>query len=814
MTPLSIDATEARRFLRRLDPATETWCFRTIADSQVSRGARNHDGDLRQLLPQLQAAQQQDAGVFVVINAGGHRKDEITRVRAVFADTDGAPLEPILQCGLVPHLVVESSPGKWHVYWLVDGLALEDFARVQKSIAHEFHSDNVVCDLPRVMRLPGSWHLKGEPWQVVVRMENDHPPYAASDVLARFDRSADIQSRGDTEGRKVVETNRHADVLQRSFDLARLVVKGSFSRGAALTALHAERDAGRWTRNVPDSELEDALDGAIHKLADGSWSSKHLPGAPEPLRKPVPPADPYPVDALGPMLGNACRGMQRIIQAADAVCGSSLLAAVSLATQGHADIVLDGRREPLSLWFLTVADSGERKSAVDAEAVRPIRSYEDRQLRAYEAALQEHDRRLKAWNFRNDALKSRARARKPDPGFDLDAELKLLGPEPEPPQVPLLVVADFTVEGLAKHLIRGRPTIGAFTDEGALVFGGHAMSKESVARTAGSLSLLWDGGDLDRMRAGDGQVKLSGRRLAVHLMVQPVIAERALADDVLCGQGFLARALLAWPASTAGTRRYRAESVCDSPELLAYGRGLSALLALPLPYREGARNELAPRALPLSQRASERWVALHDDINSEMGAAGVYADVKPWASKMPAQALRIAGVLELFDDPAAREVSEDTLSRAERLARWYLNEALRLVDSTRVSETVRNAEALLAWCHSKGKLRTHPEDFMRNGPTRTRPREALRNAMACLEQTGWAIRLEPGTVIDGKARIVSWAIVAEPEASEPANRANPTNSSGPESHDSQVRKLKPPADLETDVDVAAHGSVAADSDPE
>lgn len=75
-------------------------------------------------------------GCFVMVNEGdgvihinpktgkpyktcrnGHN---VTRVRAFFVDLDGSPLQPVLDAGLTPHLVIESSPGRYHCYWLVE----------------------------------------------------------------------------------------------------------------------------------------------------------------------------------------------------------------------------------------------------------------------------------------------------------------------------------------------------------------------------------------------------------------------------------------------------------------------------------------------------------------------------------------------------------------------------------------------------------------------------------------------------------------------------------------------------------------------
>src|SRR5690625_1220116 len=94
-----------------------------------------------------------------------------------------------------------------------------------------------------------------------------------------------------------------------------------------------------------------------------------MPVEPEPLRRPMPPAAEYPMDALGPILGPAARAIHEAVQAPAAMCGTSVLAAASLAAQGRADVVVDGRREPLTLWAVTIGESGERKSGVDEWAL-------------------------------------------------------------------------------------------------------------------------------------------------------------------------------------------------------------------------------------------------------------------------------------------------------------------------------------------------------------------------------------------------------------------------------------------------------------
>ena len=71
----------------------------------------------------------------------------------------------VLAAEAAPHIVVESSPGKWHAYWRVQNASLSDFKVRQHALADKFGGDRAVCDVARVMRLPGFWHQKGDPFQ-------------------------------------------------------------------------------------------------------------------------------------------------------------------------------------------------------------------------------------------------------------------------------------------------------------------------------------------------------------------------------------------------------------------------------------------------------------------------------------------------------------------------------------------------------------------------------------------------------------------------------------------------------------------------
>ena len=104
-------------------------------------------------------------GCFFMVNNGdlqGRRAENVTEVAAYFIDLDGAPLPR--DWPLPPTAIVESSEGRYHVYWRILNAPLTLFSHVQKHLSVLFGSDPKVTDSPRVLRIPGMVHAKAEPF--------------------------------------------------------------------------------------------------------------------------------------------------------------------------------------------------------------------------------------------------------------------------------------------------------------------------------------------------------------------------------------------------------------------------------------------------------------------------------------------------------------------------------------------------------------------------------------------------------------------------------------------------------------------------
>jgi hypothetical protein len=164
-------------FLARISGSDGQHCLQTFDESAGKNRqlARTLHGSLAIHFAMLAALNARGAGVFATINKvrpGQPRTSEnVEKVRSFFADCDN-PLRrlqveaEIARRRILPSFVVESSPGKRHYYWLTNDCPLGAFKPMQRAIAAALGTDPSVCDLSRVMRLPGFIHQKGEPFLV------------------------------------------------------------------------------------------------------------------------------------------------------------------------------------------------------------------------------------------------------------------------------------------------------------------------------------------------------------------------------------------------------------------------------------------------------------------------------------------------------------------------------------------------------------------------------------------------------------------------------------------------------------------------
>jgi hypothetical protein len=510
--------------------------------------------------------------------------------------------------------------------------------------------------------------------------------------------------------------------------------------------------------------------------------------SPRPLMREVPPADPFPIDALGPILKGAALAIHDRIQAPLAICCQSVLAAATLAVQGHINVVLpNGQKKPVSNYFITVAKTGERKTAADIEAMTAVQEYEEALRAAFDVDLASYLNDETAWKVGRENIEKLGKGPKALSRADLRTKLDAFGSAPLRPLEPTLTCDEPTIQGLERHFAVCRPSVGLFGSEGGKFIAGHSMADDNKVRTAASLSHLWDGIPVRRLRVLDGSMFMPGRRLAMHLAVQPDIADLMLADQQLKSQGLLSRILVTYPESLMGTRLQRIGAEETEARLKAYSSRIEDILRMPLPTVTGKQKELAPRAVEMDQGATEMWRTFADRIEVQLGRGGNLAPISGLANKLPEIAERLAGVLMGFEtlrastlanvaglavpapenqesgdarSPGLGQLSAVYLARGIKLAQYYAAEGLRTAVEVKIDVNLMRAQVLLDWLHDRwDEPAVCLTDIYQFGPYSIRDNATAKRLVGILEAHGWLAKIKGGTVIKGKRRREAWRIV-------------------------------------------------------
>lgn len=412
----------------------------------------------------------------------------------------------------------------------------------------------------------------------------------------------------------------------------------------------------------------------------------------------------YPVDELGPVLAQATKATAAHVMAPIALTAQSCLAAVSLAVQPHFDVVLPtGQTRPTTLHLVTVAESGDRKSASDELMMQPVWAYQDSIEDEFEARKQDAAIAQSAWD---ESRKATTQQNKNRGREALEEAYRELGPRPDGPVDPTIVVRSGTTQALLKRFTTCRPSLGLMSDEGGSWLGGYGMTEDNRLLTISTLSDFWDGKSVQINTAGEGFTALRGRRLAFHLMIQPVLAGRLLGNAEAQGQGFLSRLLVSQPGSLAGTRfvdpAKRGHDAYQA-DVAPFRQRLGQIIATPLPVMPDT-NILQPLPLPLSEQAQAMWWAFYNQIEARLGPDGDLGSVKGFVGKLPEQAARIAAVIAVFHKgQSIEEVDARSMARGIALAEFYLTEAQRLFGQPAVGPEIEHAQLLSDWLRDKWK---------------------------------------------------------------------------------------------------------------
>lgn len=316
------------------------------------------------------------------------------------------------------------------------------------------------------------------------------------------------------------------------------------------------------------------------------------------------------------------------------------------------------------------------------------------------------------------------------------------------PAYPRIVHTDFSVETIMRAFITGGPRSAALlTDEGASMFHGHNLKGDTAGASLAALVKLYDNGQGERLRQSDieGSGSFHGAAFTASISCQPVAAKQALSDDLMMGQGFLARFLLAHPKPRAGQRFETKESLSKDPSadrrIYQYWNRVRELAFKPPRFDEygGLRREL----MPLSDAALEVWLTCYNAYEKEQAKGGKYAEkLKPFAGRFGENSLRVATVLAAFDGHT--EINSEVMANAIRIVAYSLGQWWQTMEGAETDQTTANASSLLEWLKVNPEQRTLVAVYQKS-PRRCqcRTKQKAQIALAHLRDLDW-IRTSDG----------------------------------------------------------------------
>lgn len=762
------DLDMARRHLRSLGADEEKFIIQTFDDNKKRKNKgliRIFHGTLDQYATELTRLQQQGAGVFVTVNSssnGGRKKVDIDACRAIFREADEPNLPPL---PLEPHIKIESSPGKYHEYLLIE--STDDFDTwdgVMNSMVAVHGSDPQARDRSRLLRLAGFYHLKNpdRPHMVRIVEESGAQPYSLDEVAKHIppmekekkkekptvERTGMCSKYGqgalEKELSALAETSeggRNARLNKAAFSLGQLVAGGELDRESVETELLAAAERIGLSEAEARATIGSGFDagGKEPRTAPSNveeWP-EHL------VSLDVPDLPSFTVEDFPSNLGDMVFSVSRAHETPPELAGLLGLAVVATACQKRMVIEPEaGYTEPLNIDGVIILPPGNRKSAARKSMCSPLLEWEIEQaqilgpvIKSAQLMRESQEARLKAMQKEFAKEKDeRKRQNNSNQMEDLSSKLQ------EVPVKPQLWTQDCTPERLGTLLATHEECMAVFSDEGGIfdIMGGRYSSGSPNF----DIFLQAHAGDSVRVDRGSREpVWLKNPALTMGLCVQPDVIKGLALKPGFRGRGLLGRLLFALPKSPLGYRTLESRPIPSDIEF-SYKRAIRALLEMPRPENETPIIKLSPEAWK-AWKDFQRWV--------ETGLAdeGEFEHMRDWAGKLPGAAARIAGLFHCFEyagkQPQTHPVSLQTMNRALSLARKLSRHALAVYDLLGADAAIEGARKVLHWIIRNGSASFTGHDCHYALKSTFKRRAELDPALQVLIERGYIRKVEAQT---------------------------------------------------------------------
>lgn len=384
---------------------------------------------------------------------------------------------------------------------------------------------------------------------------------------------------------------------------------------------------------------------------------------------------PFPTRAAPEIIRNAMIEAAQVTQAPEALIGSAFLAAVALACQNSIDVQrLEGLVGPCCLLFLTYAESGERKTAVDNLATKAFRDFDEKQTEQANKDANKYKAQRATWDIELKVVNSsieKAIKKGQDP-TELTRQLEeIYCRMPTQPAPRKILYDDTTPAGFKFELRHKFSSVGFFSAEAKAVESAGMQDQLSLQNK------LWGGETIHITRRASESYDIINARVTTSLMFQPGNHNKKLNkhDSEARIGGYFSRGLVTHPVSTIGSR-IQVLPISPSERLSRFNSRITEILQQDLAAIEANTHER--KVLKFSCNAQQRWLSAYNTVELSLGAGGYLSDIKDCGSKFAENVARMAALFHRFEGYQGDEISLETLDRAGTICEWYLGEFKRL----------------------------------------------------------------------------------------------------------------------------------------
>lgn len=558
-----------------------------------------------------------------------------------------------------------------------------------------------------------------------------------------------------------VDGDQNNTINAAAFNIGQLVGAGALSESEARQALLSAARAGNHPEGRARPTIESGLRAGMAEprrpwppvgsdrpvspeavkrgvLRTPTDVSAHFSEPPDPLggaELPDPPA--IDVDAMTPpVLAAMAKSVDAHLQVpveAPALIGISVLSTAALGRFNVADPAA-GWTQPPIVRTLTTLRSGERKSDTVRIMADPVRRAGHRMWRDHEEAIEKNAAEREKIEIALEDVKSRLKKDSANTMLltEFDALKARLAGLPDPSKnPPQLTVSDTTPEALVTALHDNDQCLGMLLAEDTLF--GQVAGMYSGSPNLGIYLSSYDEEEYIVNRVGSGVRMLPTPALAIGMLVQPHVLERAATIPGARDSGFLGRWIYGVPKSRMGERTIQSPPL-DEQAKHAWEQAVSRFLQMPRRPEQVPVVELGPEARA-DLNSFREWIEPH-----QREITGRYSHMTDWTGKVAGTALRLAGIYHLaagrgFDE----KVSFETMHWATSLCRWACVHAEYVHRSWRTAETKPGVDWIFQWLRKLDVSEFTRRELTRSGIARQDwyTPAALDEALAELHRTRW-----------------------------------------------------------------------------